>query len=70
MTGASSVNWTPMIEYLNIKMGDGTFKKGSLNYPWHSVTWLKKNGSSFIRKTGAKNEIGTGAITIGRSSVP
>ncbi|HRJ71134.1 MAG TPA: hypothetical protein PLS03_02850 [Terrimicrobiaceae bacterium] len=58
------------IEYLNIKVGSASAKKGSTDYPWHSITWLDKSGASWIRKSGATNEINTGSTTVGTNATP
>lgn len=58
------------IEFLHIKVGSSAAKKGSPDYPWHSITWLSKSGSNWVRKSGATNTITTGATTVGTNNTP
>lgn len=58
------------VEYLNIKIASASPKKGSGDYPWHSITWLTKSGTNWVRKTGATNEITPGSTTVGTNSTP
>ena len=52
------------VEYVNARIGTGSWSRNSNNFPWHSITWLEKVGGTWRRKAG-KNELATGSTTVG-----
>ena len=52
------------VEWVNVKVGTGSWSKSSNDFDWHSTTWLEKVGGNWRRKSG-KNEIDTGSATVG-----
>lgn len=52
------------IEWVNVKVGTGSWTKRSNEFEWHSITWLEKVGGNWRRKAG-ENEIETGSTTVG-----
>jgi hypothetical protein len=52
------------VEWVNVKVGDGSWTKSSNEFEWHSIMWAEKVGGVWQRKTG-KNEIEPGSTTVG-----
>ena len=52
------------IEWVNVKVGTGSFSKESNEFIWHSISWIEKVNGNWQRKNG-KNEIDKGNTTIG-----
>jgi hypothetical protein len=52
------------VEWVNVKVGTGSWTKQSNEFIWHSVSWIEKIDNKWQRKAG-KNEIDKGNTTIG-----
>lgn len=51
-------------EFVNVRLGTGSWTKSSNDFAWHSISWFEKVGGNWQRKANA-SEIATGSTTVG-----